>query len=93
MSIIGASGNNPFAFIQTPWQTGKSQSNATQSGASQGDAPSQTFVTAGPQPATGTVTPPAPTATGKSSPVSSGTFPRFDSLTLQTLLALQSAGS
>jgi hypothetical protein len=87
MSTIGASSNNPYANIQALWQRGKAQRSAAQ-----GDAPSQTFATTGPQ-ATNAPSPAPAAASGGAASASGGTFPRFEPQTLQALLALQTSGS
>jgi hypothetical protein len=87
MSSIGASNNNPNAYIQAMLQRGKPPSSAAQ-----GDAPSQTFTAVSPQ----STSAPAPAAAASPSAAKSGsggTFPKFEPQTLQTLLALQAAGS
>jgi hypothetical protein len=91
MSTIGASSsNNPYANIQMLWKRGQAQS---QSGAAQGDAPSQTFgATTSPQAANAPASPTAAPPSGKTS-TSGGTFPRFEPQTLQALLAVQTTGN
>jgi hypothetical protein len=84
MSTIGASsGNNPYANVQALWKRGQAQSSAAQ-----GDAPSQTFTATGPQ---STTLPSSTTAapTGGKASTSGGAFPRFEPMTLQALLAVQ----
>lgn len=87
MSTIGASSsNNPYAQVQALWQKGQSQSSAAQ-----GDAPSKSFAltsaqkTSVPSPAV------AAAPSGAKPATSSGTFPRFEPQTLQTLIALQAS--
>ncbi len=92
---VGASSNNPYAFIQAQWQRGKTQtpSSTAQGSASQGDAPSQAFAAPSPQTATTPATTPAAAVSGKTAVSSGGTFPRYEHQTLQALLALQSTDS
>jgi len=86
MSTVGAPNGN-YVTLQAQWKRGQTQSSATQ-----GDAPSQTFLPIGSKP---NAAPAATTATTPASkPTTSvGTFPRFEPQTWQTLLALQSVGS
>jgi hypothetical protein len=88
MSTVNASNsNNPYASVQALWQRGQAQS-----GAAQGDAPSQLFTISSPR---ATSAPPSTTAARPNgAPLTSGgTFPRFEPQTLQALLALQTTGS
>jgi hypothetical protein len=84
MSTVGASSNN-FTQLQAVFKRGQAQN----SGAAQGDAPSQSFAPTGQQ-TTNTQSSPPPPQPGAKAATSSGTFPRFEPQTLQTLLALQS---
>jgi hypothetical protein len=93
MSTVGASNNNPYAYIQAQWQRGKTQSSAAQGSTSQqGDAPSQTFTATSTQGTSAPASTPAAPASTTTSGSGGGTFPRYEPQTLQTLLALQSTG-
>lgn len=91
MSTVGASSNNPYAYLQTVRRQGQAQSNATQS-----DSQSQQFTVTPPQgartvsaPSAGSTT---ATSSGGATSTSGGTtFPRYEPQTLQALLALQSS--
>jgi hypothetical protein len=84
MSTVGASsGNNPYANVQALLKRGQAQSSAAQ-----GDAPSQTFTATSPQSTSAPTSTPAAPAGGKAS-TSGGAFPRFEPMTLQALLAVQ----
>jgi hypothetical protein len=76
--------SNSLAFTQSIRQRTKPQN----SGATQGDAASQSFATT---PTSPTTPPSAPTTSAlpATKPTSSGTFPRFEPQTLQVLLAQQ----
>ena len=85
MSTIGASsGSNPYAQVQAQTLLKRGQ----QSSATQGDAASQSFAPTSAQSANATASP-QPTAPTTKTSASAGTFPRYEPLTLQTLLALQ----
>jgi hypothetical protein len=85
MSSVGAPNGNNAYTAQTLWQRDKAQG-----GAGHGDGPSQTFGATAPQATNSPASNTAAVSSGKVA-VFGGTFPRFDPVTMRTLLALQTA--